>query len=103
MASYQVIFDMPLRLRPGERAAAIAGRLDERLQTYSARGITDTDLATHRIRRGRLRSVTVTMTVRATDAAGALTMAMAALREALGKDVRSWDVTGTGATVLPDG
>jgi hypothetical protein len=80
---------------------AIAGRLDLALQQLSARGVTDPELATHRIRRTRLRSVTVTMTVRAPDAAHALSRAFDALRSALGSDLRSWDVPATGVTVVP--
>jgi hypothetical protein len=101
MARYRVTFNMPVRLAAGDRAMAIAGRLDEALQGLSARGVTDPELATHRIRRNRLRSVTVTMTVRAPDAARALSQAFDALRSALGRDVRAWDVPGTGVTVVP--
>jgi hypothetical protein len=101
MIRYKVTFDMPVRLAAGERAMAIAGRLDETLQGLSARGVTDPELATHRVRRTRLRSVTVTMTVRAPDAAQALSLAFDALRSALGRDVRAWDVPGTGVTVVP--
>lgn len=101
MARYKVTFDMPVRLAAGDRAMAIAGRLDEALQNLSARGIADPELATHRIRRTRLRSVTVTMTVRAPDAAQALAPAFDALRSALGPDRRAWDVPGTGVTVAP--
>lgn len=101
MARYQVTFDMPVRLAAGDRAMAIAGRLDEALQGLAARGVTDPELATHRVRRTRLRSVTVTMTVRAADAAKALSLAFEALRSALGRDVRAWDVPGTGVTVVP--
>jgi hypothetical protein len=101
MVRYKVTFDMPVRLAAGERAMAIAGRLDEALQGLSARGVTDPELATHRIRRTWLRSVTVTMTVRAPDAAQALSAGFGALRSALGRDVRAWDVPGTGVTVVP--
>ena len=101
MARYKVTFDMPVRLAAGDRAMAIAGRLDEALQGLAARGVTEPELATHRVRRTRLRSVTVTMTVRGRDAAQALSLAFDALRSALGRDVRAWDVPGTGVTVAP--
>ena len=101
MARYKVTFDMPVRLAAGDRAMAIAGRLDQALQGLAARGVTEPELATHRVRRTRLRSVTVTMTVRGRDAAQALTLAFDALRSALGRDVRAWDVPGTGVTVAP--
>jgi hypothetical protein len=101
VARYKVIFDMPLRLAVGERAMAIAGRLQDRLQALRARGVTSPEVATYRIRRGRLRGVTVAMIIQAGDAARALTIAMQALREAMGTDSRSWDVPGTGATVVP--
>jgi hypothetical protein len=101
MARYKITFDMPVRLAAGDRAMAIAGRLDEALQGLAARGVTEPELATHRVRRTRLRSVTVTMTVRGRDAAQALSLAFDALRSALGRDVRAWDVPGTGVTVAP--
>jgi hypothetical protein len=101
MARYKVTFDMPLRLAVGERAMAIAGRLHDRLQAARVRGVTGPEVATYRIRRGRLRGATVAMTVQARDAAKALEVAMGVLREAIGTDARSWDVAGTGATVVP--
>lgn len=101
MVRYQVTFDMPVRLAAGDRAMAIAGRLDEALQGLSTRGVSDPELATHRVRRTRLRSVTVTMIVRAPDAAQALLLAFDALRSALRRDLRAWDVPGTGVTVVP--
>jgi hypothetical protein len=101
VARYKVTFDMPLRLAAGERAMAIAGRLQDRLQATRARGVTSPEVATYRIRRGRLRGVTVAMIIQAADAARALAIAMEALREAMGTDSRSWDVAGTGATVVP--
>jgi hypothetical protein len=101
VARYKVVFDMPLRLSAGERAMAIAGRLHDTLQGVRVRGVTGPEVATYRIRRGRLRGATVAMTVQAPDAARALVVAMDVLREAMGTDARSWDVSGTGATVLP--
>lgn len=92
---------MPLRLAAGERAMAIAGRLHDRLQATRTRGVTGPEVATYRIRRGRLRAATVAMTVQAPNAAEAAVIAMDTLREALGPDSRSWDVAGTGATVVP--
>lgn len=41
------------------------------------------------------------MIVQAPDAAKAVVVAMEVLREALGTDARSWDMAGTGATVVP--
>jgi hypothetical protein len=55
VARYKVTFDMPLRLAAGERAMAIAGRLQDRLQATRGRGVTSPEVATYRIRRGRLR------------------------------------------------
>jgi hypothetical protein len=101
VARYKVTFDMPLRLAVGERAMAIAGRLQDRLQAIPSRRVTTPEVATYRIRRGRLRAVTVGMIVQAADAAMALMIAMDALRDAMGTDSRSWDVAGTGATVVP--
>ena len=63
--------------------------------------MTGPEVATYRIRRGRLRGITVAMTVRGADPARALVTAMDVLREAIGADTRSWDVAGTGATVTP--
>lgn len=96
-----VNFDMPLKLAVGERAMAIAGRLHDRLQATSTCGVADPEVATYRIRRGRLRGITVTMTVQGADASKALVTAMEVLRAAIGTDSRSWDMTGTGATVVP--
>jgi len=101
VAKYRVTFDMPLRLAVGERAMAIAGRLHDRLQATRARGVTGPEVATYRIRRGRLRAITVAMTVQAPDPADAAGIAMDVLRDALGADARSWDVARTGATVVP--
>lgn len=101
VARYKVTFDMPLRPAAGERAMAIAGRLQDRLQATGAHGMTGPEVATYRIRRGRLRGVTVAMIIQAGDAARALAIAMDALLEAMGTDSRSWDVPGTGATVAP--
>lgn len=101
MAQFKVTFDMPLKLSVGERAMAIAGRLQDRLQATRVRGVTGPEVATYRIRRGRLRGITVVMTVQGADAAKALVIAMDVLREALGTDARSWDVAGTGAAVVP--
>jgi hypothetical protein len=101
VAQFKVTFDMPLKLAVGERAMAIAGRLQDRLQATRVRGVTRPEVATYRIRRGRLRGITVVMTVQGGDAARALVIAMDVLREALGADARSWDIAGTGATVAP--
>lgn len=101
VAKYRVTFDMPLRLAAGERAMAIAGRLHDRLQATRTRGVTGPEVATYRIRRGRLRAITVVMTVQAPDAAEAAGIAMDVLRDSLGADARSWDVARTGATVVP--
>jgi hypothetical protein len=43
------------------------------------------------------------MTVQATDAAKALTIAVEVLRQAIGSDARPWDVAGAAATVAPVG
>ncbi len=101
VAWYKVTFDMPLRLAVGERAMAMAGRLQDRLEAVRVRGVTRPEVATYRIRRGRLRGITVAMTVRAGDAAKALQLAMDVLRDTIGADARSWDVASTGATVVP--
>jgi len=101
VARYKVTFDMPLRLAAGERAMAIAGRLHDRLQATRVRGVASPEVATYRIRRGRLRAATVAMTVQAPNAAQAAVIAMDVLRAALGTDGRSWDVAGTGATIVP--
>jgi hypothetical protein len=101
VARYLVTFDMPLRLAAGERAMAIAGRLHDRLQAVRARGVTGPQVATYKIRRGRLRGATVSMTVQASDAAKAVTIAMGVLRESMSTDARAWDVAATGATVVP--
>lgn len=82
MARYKVTFDMPLRLAVGERAMAIAGRLQDRLEAVRVRGVTGPEVATYRIRRGRLRGITVAMTVQARGAAMALQLAMNVLRDA---------------------
>jgi len=37
---YKATFDMPLRLAVGERAMAIAGRVQDRLQGARSRGVT---------------------------------------------------------------
>lgn len=103
IASYRVTFDMPLRLRFGDRPAAIAGRLDEALHALGAEGVTDPELATYRVGRGRVKSVSVVMTVGAADAVAAAAVAMAALRHALGDDARAWDVAATSAVVVPVG
>jgi hypothetical protein len=68
VARYKVTFDMPLRLAAGERAMAIAGRLQDRLQATRARAVTSPEVATYRIRRGRLRGVTVAMIIQAVQA-----------------------------------
>jgi hypothetical protein len=101
VAWYKVTFDMPLRLAVGERAMSIAGRLQDRLEAVRVRGVTGPEVATYRIRRGRLRGITVAMTVRAGDAAKALQLAMDVLRDTIGADARSWDVASTGVTVIP--
>jgi hypothetical protein len=101
VARYKVTFDMPLRLAAGERAMAIAGRLQDQLQATRARGVSSPEVATYRIRRGRLRAATVAMIVQAPDAARAAVVAMDVLRDALGADARSWDMAGTGATIVP--
>lgn len=101
VARYKVTFDIRLRLAVGERAMAIAGRLQDRLRATRVRGVTSRDVATYRIRRGRLRAITVAMMAQAPDAAAAAVIAMDVPRDALGADARSWDVTGTGATVIP--
>lgn len=80
---------------------AIAGRLHDRLQASRVRGVASPEVATYRIRRGRLRAATVAMTVQAPNAAQAAVIAMDVLRDALGSDSRSWDVAGTGATIVP--
>jgi hypothetical protein len=92
VARYLVTFDMPLRLAPGERAMAIAGRLHDRLQSVRVRGVAGPEVATYKIRRGRLRAATVSMTVQASDPAKAVTIAMDVLRESISTDARSWDV-----------
>jgi ABC-type uncharacterized transport system YnjBCD substrate-binding protein len=99
VARYLVTFDMPLRLAAGERAMSIAGRLHDWLQSTRARGVTSPEVATYKIRRGRLRAATVSMTVQASDPAKAVAIAMDVLRESISTDARSWDVAGTGAPV----
>lgn len=92
---------MPLRLAAGERAISVAGRLHDRLQGVRARGVTSPEVATYKIRRGRLRATTVSITVQASDPAKAVAIAIEVLRESISTDARSWDVAATGATVVP--
>lgn len=99
-ARYLVTFDRPLWLAAGERAMAIAGRLHDRLQAMRARGVDDLQVATFKIRRGRLRGASVSMTVQTSDPADAVTIAMDVLRESISTHARSWDVAATGVTAV---
>jgi hypothetical protein len=49
VARYKMTFEMPLRLAVGERAMAIAGRFQDRLQATRARAVTSPEVATYRI------------------------------------------------------
>jgi hypothetical protein len=71
-----VTLDLSLWLAAGGRAMAIVGRLSDRLQAFKARGVTGPEMATYKIRRGRLRGIAIAMTVQAGDEAKALVIAM---------------------------
>jgi len=103
MTSYAVRLDVPLTARAGERTAAIVGRLDDRLAGWSGKAVRDAQLESQLGRGGRVRKVRVTMTVQAADAAKALVLALGVLRQAIGADARSWDVSSAAATIAPTG
>lgn len=101
MTSYSVRIDLPLTLDARERSSAVAGRLYDNLAAQYDEAVQDAEVASEFRRGTRLVWVRVTMTAEALDPGGALVAGLKVLRQAIGTDARSWDLSGTSATVAP--
>jgi hypothetical protein len=101
MALFAVSLTLPVRPTSRQPGSVLTGRLESSLPAEVGGPVLDARLASQLLRGRRVARTRWAMTVRAADPAKALTLAVDALRHAMGADARSWDVAAMEATVNP--
>lgn len=101
MVLFAVNLTLPVRLTSSRPGSVLTGRLEGRLPAEVGGPVLEGRLASQLLRGSRVARTRWEMIVRAADPAEALTLAVGALRRAMGADARSWDVAAMEATVKP--
>jgi hypothetical protein len=100
MALYAVSLTLPVRLTSSQPGSVLTGRL-ESLPAEVGGPVVDARLASQLLPGSRVARTRWALTIRVPDPAKALMLAVDAMRQATGADVRSWDVAGIQVTFKP--
>ena len=101
MTLFAVSLTLPMRSASRPPGSVLTGRLENSLPTETGDPVLDARLASQLLCGSRVARTRWEMTVRVPDPAEALTLAVTALRRAMGADARSWDMAAMEATIKP--